>query len=602
MGDGIAAFFGLESANGDDHLQAALAALELCSVIEGYAEEARAAWGVNNLSVRVGINTGRVATGLVGGSAPQVVALGDAVNVAARLQALADPGSILVGEGTARLLSSSFLLRPVGAVSLRGRRHPTEAYVLVGKSTACAKERTPGTLVGRTDELARLHDRIADLSFGRGQVVLVIGEAGLGKTRLLEELRKCITADVWWLSGRCMGDRTSRPYGALVEALRDWLGVTPEVPEIVLRTRLTARTHDLLGADAERIVPPLARLVGITPRTVNERTLDELPLSVLQANMHQAFSTWLSALAGVRPVILALDNIDRADEATTRLVGELMSLTDKYPIMLALSLRPDPTTIGLAVRSRALKDFSHRTEELHLSPLSTLESERLLVSLDVEGRISRSVRRELVRRAEGNPLFLEELFNAIARDGSTPEEIEKELPLALEGLLLSRIDKLPADACAVLHAAAVLGRDFSRVVLEHMAIVDDLDAAVTALLRADIVRERRLNPIQYTFKHGLLREAALGTLTEARMRELHARAAWAIETANEAEVPDEAAHLAWHYLASGDVAKGVSLLEDLGERFASACSYRRAIEVLSDCRNRATGVGLSSADHERVMK
>lgn len=601
MGDGVAAFFGLERAGEDDQVRASLAALELQKVVAEFAQEARSAWGVESLNVRVGINCGRVATGAVGGNNPRVLALGDAVNVAARLQSIAEPGTIAISEAVADALAGRFELRPLGTLELKGRTAKVAAFRL--ESTAERSELRPlGPMIGREPEMSRLEEFLIDLSTGRGRVIVVLGEAGIGKTRLIEEMRQRVPSGVLWLTARGDELETRLPYAPFVEVLRTWLGLGVGAADLAIRVRVKARLQELLGEEAEEFVAPLTRLLGVRPRTKADRRLDGLPVDVLSASLHRAYKTWLRALARSVPVVLAIDNFGRVDDSSADLAEELLSVTDAAPLVVTFVMRSDPGTASWRVRVKALAEYAHRTEEMRLESISDAKSQELVNSLDPERVLTARVRSAVVRKAEGNPLYLEELINAITGRDSDLEAVEHDqLPRALEGILLSRIDSLPASARETAQAAAILGREFSKEVLARMidgAAVEDL---IGTLLRAHIIREHRRGSVDYAFKHGMLREAALATLTHQRRRELHSRAADAFEACGAADSRDRVDELAWHHMRSGNVAKAVEFLEYLGERLASLYKFGQAVEVLEGCREKLRG-SARDGGYERVTR
>lgn len=200
-GDGICAYFGVPTAHEDDPERAARAALRILAVVGEYARDIEAAWGISEFDVRVGVNSGQAAVGTVGGADPQPVALGDATNVAARLQAAAMPGSIVVGGATAQHLGTRFVLEPIGEISVKGRSQPVTSSRLV--EAAAGRPAPPGVLVGRDEEVGRLLAVMRELDSGRGQVVLLTGDAGIGKTRLLGELREMAGVATTWLERHC---------------------------------------------------------------------------------------------------------------------------------------------------------------------------------------------------------------------------------------------------------------------------------------------------------------------------------------------------------------------------------------------------------------
>src|SRR5205823_2489246 len=222
MGDGIAAFFGLPAAAEDDADRAARAALSVVTAIDKYADEVKETWKLPDLSVRVGVNSGQVAIGVVGGAERHPVALGDTMNVAARLQTAAAPGTIVIGASTARKLGGRFLLAPLGHIAVRGRETPVEALRLL-RARPERPRREPGGLVGRLPETTRLAAAADALRLGQGQFVLLAGEPGIGKTRLLDWFRGHVGDEVTWLEGHCASYGGQPSYFAFTEVLRGWL-------------------------------------------------------------------------------------------------------------------------------------------------------------------------------------------------------------------------------------------------------------------------------------------------------------------------------------------------------------------------------------------
>ncbi|MGH3113240.1 MAG: adenylate/guanylate cyclase domain-containing protein, partial [Gaiellaceae bacterium] len=288
MGDGICAYFGVPAAHEDDPERAARAALRIIGVAVDYASEVHAAWGIEGFNVRVGLNSGPAAVGVVGGEDAQTVALGDTTNVAARLQGAAEAGTIAIGPGTASRLSERFVLEPLGEISVKGRDEAVTASRLVGPRPATEPpSRTP--LVGRDAEMGTLGSAMDDLRAGRGQVLLFLGDAGLGKTRMLAELRGLIATDATWLEGRCVSYGAGSPYGPFVELLRTWLGAEEADAELAVRTKLRARAGALLGAASDRTLPYLGLMLSVRLEPDVEREMLVLSADELAQGMQDAF-------------------------------------------------------------------------------------------------------------------------------------------------------------------------------------------------------------------------------------------------------------------------------------------------------------------------
>ena len=556
QGDGICAYFGVPAAHEDDPERAARTALRILEVVSGYARDIEAAWGISGFAVRVGVNSGPAAVGLVGSADPQAVALGDATNVAARLQAAAEPGTILVGHVTARRLQHRFELGSPEEVSVKGREEPVRASRLLR-----AKEREPRAattpVVGRERELDVLQRVRGDLASGRGRVVLLTGAPGIGKTRLLTELAVESASSVTWLEGRC------HSYGGLpgwpfVEILLGWLGAEIGEPEIAIRTKARASLGALFGDDADAVLGPLAGLLRLR--------LEGPPGG--EEDVDQAFVRLLERLAASTPVIVAVEDTQWADAPTRRLGEHVLELTDRAPIGLVLTEEPIPGSHGAALRSHALASFGHRTSELALGPLSDDAAEQVLSGIVGEG-IDAATRIGLIREAEGNPLYLEELARALLEGALEPRgrtwtvtigSLEL-LPPSLENLLVARIDRQANEPRRLAQIAAAIGRTFPVTVLEAVA-GESVREPLTSLLRAEIVREvARYPELECTFTHGLLREAALSTLTSTRKRALYAEIASAFESIYAESLEEHLERLAHYHAQAGNLPKALEYAE-----------------------------------------
>jgi class 3 adenylate cyclase len=602
MGDGICAYFGVPAAHEDDPERAARAALRIIGVAAGYAGEVEQAWGIEGFNVRVGLNSGPAAVGVVGGEGSQTVALGDTTNVAARLQSAAEPGAIAVGPGTASRLAERFVLEPLGDVPVKGRTEPIPASRLVGPRPAAEPpSRIP--LVGRDPELERLSAAVEDLRAGRGQVLLLVGDAGLGKTRMLSELRG-LSPDLTWLEGRCVSYGAGAPYGPFVELLRTWLGVDEAEAELAVRTKLRARAGALLGAGAEPTIAYLGLLLSIKLDPDVERELLSLSADELAERMQEAFVTWAEALASSGSLVLAVDDLHWADPTTRALAERLLALTDRAAVMLATALRPDPGSQGWAFRLAAQTAFAHRVIELPLPPLTTDASRSLIDELVPAGLVTEPLRDEIVAKAEGNPLYVEELLRALMEAGGdrrrtwtvTPSSAA-ELPPALEALLVARIDRLEPDARRLAQVAAVVGREFPVSVAARVAGSRDADRDIAALLRAEIVRElRRFPELECTFRHGLLQEAALSTLTPTSQRVLYGTVGHAMEAYLGERAEDRLEQLAFYFYRSEEHATALDYLDRAAQRAAELESLLRAEELWT----RARRLAVRTDDAERV--
>ena len=594
MGDGICAYFGVPTAREDDPERAARAALRIVEVVREYARDVERAWGIEGFDLRVGINTGQAAVGLVGAVDAQTVAFGDTVNVAARLQSSAEPGTIAVGEQAGHRLSHRFVLEPLGKLAIRGRAKEVEVLRLVGPRDR-EEEHPHVPILGRDAEVERLRVAADELARGRGQVMLIVGDAGIGKTRLLEELRGIVGDDAIWLEGRCLS-YGGLPLWPFEEMLRSWLGIADAEPEIAIRTKARARLGDPLADRLPDVLGPLGRLlrVRLDADLGPEATRSEA------ADSAQAVVTWIEALAQSRPVVVAVEDVHWALPAARELAELLLRLTDSAAVLLVTTMRPDPASEAARFRVRALGDFSHRAIELRLGPLADGDADAVARSL-AQGALDDETIASVVARSEGNPLFLEELVRLLLEGGVMQRRRtwtltvgESVLPARLENLLVARIDALPGSARRLAQVAAVIGRTFEEPLLERVAD-GDIGADLLELVRADIVREMRRYPdLVCEFRHGLLHEAALSTLTPTRHRELAGRVGSALEAQLGEGALDASERIAQYYVRSDRLDKAVTFLEQAAD--AWGVGHEHGVELLEAARRAAARDGDTEAE------
>ena len=586
MGDGICAYFGVPDTNEDDPERAALAALRISDSIGELAQTAALRWNVPDLSVRIGINTGQTAVGFVGASDPKAVALGDTTNTAARIQSAAEPGHILLGKQTADLLRERFTVEDAGEVELKGKSAPVRVWRLSAAASARPTEET-SPLLGRTRELALIDGLLEELRAGRGAILPISGERGIGKTRLLQELAARATG-VTVLTGRCLSYGGRAAYAPVVEMLAGWLGVvaTDDAAAIRIKLRGHLDRHALAGDEGN-----VASLAAVLGAAFDDATEDAVAPD-------KAFAWWLDKMSQAGPVALLLDDAHWADAATHGLLSGLLDLTDRVPLLLVTTLRLDVDSPARAWRGRALTEFSHRTTDLQLGPLSDESAMQLAEALAPEIALDDEARATITRLAEGNPLYLEELMRALIDGGQLVKERSwtlvgtQLLPPALESLLVARIDRLPDDARKVAQVAAVLGREFSIEALGRVSDSEDVQGQVAVLMRAGIVTEVSRYPrLECAFRHGLVHEAALSTLTSGRRKALYTRVGRAHEEIYADTIDEHLEELAFYYYRSDDLGRAQSFLERAAARAEQTRGPDAAAPLWRRLHHTAAGLG-----------
>ena len=343
------ALFGAPVAHEDDPERAVRTALRIVDDIEVFAREVAEAWGVDTLNVRVGVNSGPVVTGAIGaGERVEFGAMGDAVNVAARLQSAAQPGSVLVGEATRQIVADRFTWDAGASLQLKGKVDPVIAFTVTGSGVAAQGRADPGSsgrTIGRDRELARARDAVDAVASGTGGIVFVTGEPGIGKTRMVQELRRAFAAMTpqygrsLWLEGRCVSYGGTIPYWPFRDLLRSWLGVGGNEPELRVRVALRRHVDKLPAESSHEMVPYLAALLGLAPTASESAKLDELSPEALQYRTFEVVRHTLQALATDGPVAVALEDLHWADATSLQLLERLVGDTEDEALLLICTAR-----------------------------------------------------------------------------------------------------------------------------------------------------------------------------------------------------------------------------------------------------------------------
>jgi class 3 adenylate cyclase len=495
QGDAMLAFFGAPVAHEDDPDRAVLAALEMVTATDEFARQLKAERGID-FRIRAGINTGPVLVGNVGTDLRyEYTALGDAMNVAARMQSAAEPGTILITANTQRLVASAFDLEDLGEISVKGKAEPVHAYRVRGQRTVAERRRglagvgLDSPMVGRQDQLESLRSLYEVAGSGRGRVAFLIGEPGIGKSRLLAELRRSIDArnapvspsetdaPTSWIEGRCVSYGRNQPYHLLIDLVRSVLGISFSATDSEARVLLDQRLAALLAEEASDVAPYLAHLLGL-PTRFDEADRTRVDPEVMQGRYASSIVRVMRALSTRSPLVVGLEDLHWADPASAEMVRQLLPLVAQMPILLICALRAETDSAGWALVTGAREQFGEALSEIRLQPLTEDESRTLVANLLEIESLPGHVRDLILARAEGNPFFVEEVVRMLIDHGviertdgrwvATAEVDTIQIPETLHGLLLARIDQLPDAAKRSLRVASVIGRQFQVSVLERV--------------------------------------------------------------------------------------------------------------------------------------
>ena len=553
IGDNVMALFGAPVAHEDDAERAVRAALGMQAAMEEINAEARASYDVS-FALRVGLNTGEVLAGAMGDA---YTVTGDTVNVAARLQAAGQPGTVTVGERTVRATEDAVDYRSMGALELKGKSEPVPAWEAVGLRAAQPAGRAPShresPLVGRDDELDLLESIYTRVTRERRpHLVTVIGSAGVGKSRLLRECEERLsTADPAPVvrEGRCLPYGSSIVFWALGEVLRAECGIVDGDAAEVAWRKLAGHVEELLeqtpaegGESAERKAALVGRLLGIAEAPDAGAAEAEDPQRVRES-FFSAVRSIIEAMALRRPVILAFEDIHWADDGMLDLI-EYLAQWVRAPLVILCLARDE-----LLERRQSWGGGRRSASSIFLEPLSADETRDLIAALlpDADEAALLPV---VAERAGGNPFFVEEMVRLLAQEGG---QDEAELPNTVQALLAARLDSLEPFERRLVQQAAVVGRTFWEDALESIAAEEgqDLRSALAALEQKDIVVPGTGSSLagepELAFKHVLIRDVAYGMLPKSVRARKHFEVGGFIEQRAGDRSDEVVALLAEHY-------------------------------------------------------
>jgi ABC-type oligopeptide transport system substrate-binding subunit/class 3 adenylate cyclase len=596
-GDGVLAFFGAPTTREDDAERAVRCALRIVGEMEEYAHEVRRGWGAEGFGVRVGAATGAVVVGEVGsGSRVEYAAFGDTVNVAARLQSVARPGTILVDDATHHAVDGLFEWGERLELELKGKDEPVGAWAVTGVAAEGRPQRgLPGVetrLVGRSRELGQGREALEALRAGRGGVLVVAGDAGIGKSRLLNELRELAERDATsWLEGRCVSYGESLPYWPFRDLLRgEWIGAGGDEPELRVRIGLRRRLEQLFGGGGAELYPYLGGLLDVTLEHAAAARTSELSPEALQWRTFEVVGQLFARLAEDAPLVVSIEDLHWADPTSVQLLEQLLSLAEEAPVLLVLSLRPERDHAAWGLREHASREFPHLLREIDLGPLGDADGE-LLAALVAPATLPAELERRVLEAADGNPFFLEELVRSLADVGALvrtehgwrfDHAVEVEVPPTVEKAILARLDRLSAQARDLVTAASALGRTFALPLLEGV-LDEDAGEALHELQRLGLLRQSRRWPQpEYRFRHALIQETAYRTLLAEQRTRLHRRAAEWLEARYAGREGEVLGLLAYHWLRAEDEAKAADYLLRAGDKARLEYALDEAIEHYRD--------------------
>ncbi len=604
MGDGILAFFGAPIAHEDDPQRAILAGLEIVEGLRSYRGKIAEKYQVD-VDVRVGINTGLVVVGAVGSNLRmEYTALGDAINLAARMEQTAEAGTVQVAHDTYKLVRSLFEFEPLGGIDVKGKSEPVPVYRVLSRNSQVDRVRgiegLQAEMVGREAELDALQQVITNLRQGVGRVVCVLGEAGMGKSRLISEAHDASPALLGgegnWFETNTLSYETNQAYGVFQRLIRRMADIGRDDIPAVISERLEEVIGDLPLDRRGRAEQVLKALFGLGTKDLG------FPLEgeTFKRELLEAMREWWLARFSNQPTVLVFDDMHWSDSASVELFLQLLPLTGEIPLVLLVAMREERGSPAWGIKVAADETYHHRFTEISLPPLSEDESNELVNRLLNNPVLPDAMRTTILEKAAGNPFFIEEVVRSLIEGGAvvaeevsddggsrrvwraTSEGAEVSIPDNLRSLLSARLDRLEETTRATLQVASVIGRNFYHRVLQAVDDAnEDLDQRVHALLRMEMIRESaRVPEIEYTFRNPLTQEAVYKTILLKRRREFHRRVGEAMESIYPDRMEAQYGLLAHHFALAGERDKAIDYARKAAKQAISLYAYDDAVQNL----------------------
>jgi class 3 adenylate cyclase/tetratricopeptide (TPR) repeat protein len=585
-GDGVMALFGAPLAHEDHAVRACHASLSIQHALARYGEKLKQECNID-FKMRIGLNSGPVVVGAIGDDLRMdYTAIGDTINLASRMESNAEAGAILVSGHTHRLTRDFFTFSSLGPLQVKGKEEPQDAYQLIEASEVRTRLEASAVagltrFVGRAKEMEALHDVLEKARSGSGQVVGIVGEAGVGKSRIILEMRHTFP-EYTYLEGRCLHYGGSMAYLPFLDILRSYFGIKEGEREYVINKMMKEK---LASLDAT-LISPFQDLLSLEPDEAYRR----LEPKEKRERIFEALRDLFIRESEKTPLVLIVEDLHWIDKTSEEFIDYLIGWLANTSILLILLYRPEYT--------HPWANKSYYTT-IRVDQLSIPTSSELVQSILSEGEIVPELRDLILGKAAGNPLFMEELTQSLLENGSIEKKDDRyvlckklsdiQVPDTIQGIIAARLDRLDESLKRIMHVASVIGREFAFRILQSITgMKADLKSHLLNLQGLEFIYERRLFPeLEYIFKHALTQEVAYNSLLLARRKEIHGRIGKAIEELYPDRLEEFYEMLAYHYARGEDLGKAGRYLTLSGNKAAQRNSvfeaysfYKEALAIL----------------------
>ena len=602
-GDGIIALFGAPIALEDAPQRAIRSTLAIHQEINRFSDQIKQEKRIPALKMRIGIHTGPVVVGTLGNDLRvEFKAVGDTVNLASRMESLAEPGTTFVTEETYRLAKDLFDFQPLGKKMVKGKEEPIPVYkVLPTKDEAYrsrldSERRIYSRMVGRDSELNRLELQVMKAINGQGSVVNIIGEAGIGKSRLVAELkRREAMKSVTLLEGRAISIGKNLSFHPIIDLSKQWVGIRGDDGEAKAFDKLEAAIKRLFPEEYGEVLPFVAILMGMKLSGTHAQRTKGIEGEALKRLILKSVRDLLVKASELTPLVIVIEDLHWADTSSVELMESLFRLAETHKILFINLFRPGYKETGDRL-AESLKDNrrAYYYVEIVLEPLAEKTSEALISSMLNISKVQHTIITSIVERTGGNPFFIGEVVRSLIdeqallpKEGTfhlTNKAATISIPNTIEALLMARIDRLEEQTRDLVKEASVIGRSFFyRILAEVASEIEDIDVRLSYLQEVQLLRERlRMGEVEYLFNHALVQEVAYESILPLKQKELHLSVARSIEKIFDERIHEFYGMLAYHYSRAESLEKAEECLIKAGEEALKSSASNEALHYYQE--------------------
>ena len=600
FGDEIMILFGVPKVHEDDPRRAIHTAIEIHKLVETLSHEFEKKYQAQ-LSMHTGINSGLVITGdkYIGKGRHGLT--GDTINLAKRLTGIARPGEIVIGKNTFYKTGDYFLCEEMEPVAVKGKAESVKIFKVKGvkksiqKSDKAFSRQVSSKMVGRDSELNKLELQVAKVINGQGSVINIIGEAGIGKSRLFVEFKKLeIIKKAMLLEGKSISIGISLPFHPIAGFLKNFAKITEDDIENMALGKLESAIREANRDEADEIFPFIALLMGMTLSGKHLERVKYIEGEALEKLIFKSLRDLLISISAVKPLIIAIEDLHWADASSISFLESIFSISQSHSILFINLFRPNFKDTGEKIKNSLGKNYSGYFYNIDLTPLDKALSESLINNMLMIKGLPAQYNEKIINRTGGNPFFMEEVVRSLIDQGAiivkddqfeiTSKIDDIHIPGTINDLLTARIDRLEDKTKHLVKIASVVGRHFYHRILSRIATtIEDLDQRLVYLKNIQLIRQREhFNELEYIFKHALAQEAAYNSILLEKRKQIHLQVADSIEDIFKDRIHEFYGMLAMHYTRGENSEKAEYYLIKAGEEAMRSSASGEALKYYQE--------------------